>query len=122
MCVWGGQYVYVYIYVLSMYGQCVHVCRDKVCVVRQCMLYVSVTVGGSMCLFVFYAFISLCEVVCVLCASHICCVRAVHMWYVLGPYHPQGGSISLSTQSSFETFLPLTKEVLTSYLFQLISR
>lgn len=39
----GGQYLYVYIYTVSMYGQCVYVhvaYRGNVCVVGQCMYVV----------------------------------------------------------------------------------
>lgn len=47
-CIYAeGQYVYVCIHMVSMYEQCVHDCKGKVCVVGQCVLCLSVTVGGS---------------------------------------------------------------------------
>lgn len=103
-----GQYVYVCIYMVSMYEQCVHDCKGKVCVVGQCVLCLSVTVGGSVWLCMLSACIALCGIMCVLCASHVLC-GAVHMWYVLGPHHPQVECISLSTQSSLGTFRSPTK-------------
>lgn len=58
---------------LSMYEQWCDG-KGKVCVVGQCVLCLSVTVGGSVCLCMLSACIALCGIVCVCCAPHTCCV------------------------------------------------
>lgn len=81
MHVCEGQYVYIYIYTVSMYGQCEHiayVCHGAVCVCcimhvclwEQLLMCISVTVEGSVYFCVLNACISVCGgIVCVVCMS-----------------------------------------------------
>lgn len=77
-CMWrGSMCMFASTWCLCM-SNGVHDCKGKACVVGQCVLCLSVTVGGSVCLCMLPACIALCGIVCVLCASHMLC-GAVHM-------------------------------------------
>lgn len=70
-CMWrGSMCMFASTWCLCM-SNGVHDCKGKACVVGQCVLCLSVTVGGSVCLCMLPACIALCGIVCVVCITHV---------------------------------------------------